>query len=675
MEPALAQTAEMEPALAAQTTVMEPALAQTAGMEPALAQTAGMEPALAQTAESQQMEPAVVQPDFAYVQISDSQQLGLAPIEIVEIIDGTQLDVANFQVIEPVPLEDNIETVAVPSRKRRNVADPESWVRNRNKQSRIDGLAYQNPGRKGKDARSMGTACNSDYCKTSHLRNCDSITDKERCEIFTKFWIELNTWNERQAFVTGLVKRTPIKQKTNAKTRRHCTYAYYLSSSESTYQVCQKMFLATFGIPQRTLANWLNSTDCDNSTGNITSDSRAALTKPATIDANFLSSFLNSLATVPSHYCRSQYADTKFLEPDTTITAIYIEYTSKAKESNRAILSYPLFLKAFRDGNFSIFIPRKDQCDVCISGKFGGISAESLAAHRQLKDEAQTCKRNDKTTAKSDATVSCWTMDLQAVLLCPKTKASCMYYKTKLQVHNFTLFNLRTHEGYCYVWDECNGDVSSNMFAWLQYTHFKRYIQEHPDVKILIIWSDGCGYQNRNSTVANAYLHLAKEHSITILQKYLVAGHTQMECDSVHSVIERKIRGPVYSPRDYTIVMQAAWNEPTPYNVTQIHYDSIKDGFQDTYVTTIRPGKKAGDPTVHQLRVLKYTAEGIEYKLSFDDEYMPLSRRHRLPSSPVLTQRYNAKLPISKRKYDDLHDLKHVIPADVHPFFDSLPHE
>jgi hypothetical protein len=122
-------------------------------------------------------------------------------------------------------------------------------------------------------------------------------------------------------------------------------------------------------------------------------------------------------------------------------------------------------------------------------------------------------------------------MDLQAVLLSPKTNANSMFYKTKLQTHNFTLYNLADHDGYCYTWDETHGDLSSDVFAWLQYNHFSAYLTDHPQVKLLIIWSDGCGYQNRNSTVANAYAHLAMMKSVTITQKYLVSGHSQMECD------------------------------------------------------------------------------------------------------------------------------------------------
>lgn len=38
-----------------------------------------------------------------------------------------------------------------------------------------------------------------------------------------------------------------------------------------------------------------------------------------------------------------------------------------------------------------------------------------------------------------------FTMDLQAVKLCPNVNASAICYKQRLQAHNFTIYNLTTH--------------------------------------------------------------------------------------------------------------------------------------------------------------------------------------------------------------------------------------
>ena len=157
-------------------------------------------------------------------------------------------------------------------------------------------------------------------------------------------------------------------------------------------------------------------------------------------------------------------------------------------------------------------------------------------AHTKRKDEASNEKAQDKESACNNTSV--WTTYLQAVLLCPNTKASSIYYKTKLQVHNLTLFNLKSKEGHCYVWNETDCDLRSDVFAYLQYSHFERIITENPTIEDIVIWSDGCGHQNRNVTVTNAFSELFRKHGVLIKQKYLVAGHTQLEYDGIHSSIE-----------------------------------------------------------------------------------------------------------------------------------------
>lgn len=79
----------------------------------------------------------------------------------------------------------------------------------------------------------------------------------------------------------------------------------------------------------------------------------------------------------------------------------------------------------------------------------------------------------------------------------------------------------------------------------------------------IIIYSDGCGFQNRNVLLSNALLHFSKSLGVEIEQKFLVKGHTQMECDSSHSLIERKIKGQyIYLPSDYVKLTKQAHMNP-----------------------------------------------------------------------------------------------------------------
>lgn len=68
-------------------------------------------------------------------------------------------------------------------------------------------------------------------------------------------------------------------------------------------------------------------------------------------------------------------------------------------------------------------------------------------AHIVRKDEARLKKEAD--IKRNDCLV--YTMDLQSLLFSPRSNVSALYYKMKLSTHNFTIYDLVTHEGFCYL--------------------------------------------------------------------------------------------------------------------------------------------------------------------------------------------------------------------------------
>ena len=62
-------------------------------------------------------------------------------------------------------------------------------------------------------------------------------------------------------------------------------------------------------------------------------------------------------------------------------------------------------------------------------------------------------------------------------------------------------------------------------------------------ISTVILYGDGCCYQNRNVTLFDALIHLAVSRKKTIFQQCLENGHTWMEVESVYSAIEGKLRG------------------------------------------------------------------------------------------------------------------------------------
>ncbi|KAK6187189.1 hypothetical protein SNE40_005268 [Patella caerulea] len=91
--------------------------------------------------------------------------------------------------------------------------------------------------------------------------------------------------------------------------------------------------------------------------------------------------------------------------------------------------------------------------------------------------------------------------------------------------------------------------------------------------------------------------------------------------------------------------------------------------------SSIRPGRKVGDPTVHTLRALKYTVDNVEFKTAFSDPWQSLPQRLPANTDVNLESLFKRKLPITKRKFEDLQALKTVIPPEIHAFYDNLPCE
>ncbi|KAL7373856.1 hypothetical protein ABVT39_016135 [Epinephelus coioides] len=193
----------------------------------------------------------------------------------------------------------------------------------------------------------------------------------------------------------------------------------------------------------------------------------------------------------------------------------------------------------------------------------GNINADTWEEHCLKKD----MKQQDKEEAGEKTLLVC--MDLQGLLLCPKLQASALYYKTKLSIHNFTIFDMVSHDVTNYLWHEGEAGLSANEFA----SCIVNYLEARPSYEEYIIWKDRCGYQNRNLLLSNALLKFATEKQKPVTQKYLERGHTQMECDSVHSVIERRLKHrDIHVPAEYAAVIQGACSNPRPYQVKYVDH-------------------------------------------------------------------------------------------------------
>ena len=173
-----------------------------------------------------------------------------------------------------------------------------------------------------------------------------------------------------------------------------------------------------------------------------------------------------------------------------------------------------------------------------------------------------------------------------------------------------------------------------------------------------------------------------------IVLKILESGHyTQMECDAMHSTIERaKKTATIYIPGQWNTVIQSA-RAAAPYVVVPLNHEDVWD-FKKLATSRLRntktdfKGDKVNWLAIKWLRYLKDDEGTWHFKYRMHEDLKQLkikgsSRRgQRLP--PPFTderpRRYDHKIPISEKKKKDLLNLCHleVVPEEYHFYHQSL---
>lgn len=585
-------------------------------------------------------------------------------------------------------------------KKRKKKGSKEEWADNKNKRLRQHGKDYVGWSKEGdgtkkrgkeRKSRELGPRCQGPGCLKSY-RTCNDISDQDRATIFKDFW-EHFTWSQKQTYVASLVQRVQKKTIKNPenKSRREATLKYTIKTPDGKeHSVCKTFFLNTFALGDWTVRQWAADSAEENKPkrGHGITPPTKAIPKRGLGESNprgkaKLIEFFDSLPKLPAHYCRRDTSKL-YIEPifGNRMSDVYAEYVKQC--ANEVVPIKPLstytFYRLAENQNLAFQIPKKDRCDTCVAHDAGLINEIDYNEHVRLKERARQEKTLDKEKAIA-GTHFVVTQDVQAVKVCPSLNASALYFKTKLACHNFSIFNMKTHEARCYWFNETQADLTAPTFA----SCLIDFLLDKWDKNLkppIIIWSDGCTSQNRNAILANALLSFSSEYGVEITQKFLEKGHTQMEVDSIHAIIENKIHNqPIHLPSDFVRLAASARSKPCPIEQKELSYSFTKNFAQQELLMydSIRPGRKTGDPVVTDIRTINYKSGEIKIQIkSFDSNFIKLPQRKRRSVVSKLSQFkqcHLAPLKITKRKWTHLQELKSVIPQDCHPFYDSLHYE
>lgn len=341
--------------------------------------------------------------------------------------------------------------------------------------------------------------------------------------------------------------------------------------------------------------------------------------------------------------------------------------------------------------NISFHKPKKDRCDQChiYDTNIGTLSEEEKQKHGEhlkRKQKARDIKDEDKADAiKSNGKIVMACFDFQKILNCPQGNVGLFYYKRKLSVLNFTVFDLARLEAYCYMWPEVNGkhgacEVCSCLLKFIE-------DKVHNGAKEFRFWSDNCAGQNRNRIVFSFFTYAARKFGVTITHRFLERGHTQNEADSVHALIERTVQNKlIFTPEQWYALVRWA-------KVVSPYYNVIEMSLTDFYnFKILLVGKNWAKNTkkekvcwtkIKEISVSHENSNIVNYRYDFEnEEVMTLiigrthsSRRTQQSNEDNLIQCYTNHLPVSVAKYNDLLSLckSRIIPQEYHNFYKNLP--
>ena len=563
-------------------------------------------------------------------------------------------------------------TTSQTSSSRKRQRHPETWKRNIHKKENLSG--------KGKKVLPCCTSGCRHRCK-------DNISDADREAIFLQYY-KLGSYERQNDYICQLTEGSS-PHRGNGK--RKVSYKYHLiDGSNNKIQVCRDFFCKTFAVSKKKVYTAMALKIHGVFRGSDMRGKHEPVNKTPADTLQFVRSHIESFPKVESHYCRKNSCK-EYLDQSLNITKMYQLYTQECGKENKTPVTESRYRNVFcTEYNLSFFKPKKDLCSTCSSfdNQNKENISEELQEHLQKKEEARAEKEKDKLMAKESSSHYVGTFDLQQVLSTPSCNVSDVYYSRKIQVYNLTFYNIKDGETFCHVWNETQAKRGSNEIA----TCMSKTITScasHKEIQHITFYSDNCPGQNHNQYVACAMLHtlsLVSSSLKTINHKFLLAGHSQMECDSVHSSIETaKKKTDVFVPSEWNNIIKLS-RRHKPYHVIPLANDEVKN--YKLFVTECcsnfkaQLAKELGSrwASVRWIQVRSTNPRSIFVNYSFDESKfheIPVqgtTRRGRPPWPANIPRAYSAKLAVDVKKKEDLMKLcrKGIIPSEHHSFYSSL---
>lgn len=606
-----------------------------------------------------------------------------------------------LEVAENLDIEEEVEGDVTNKRKvRMRIKKVEEWKASKRVKKTLSGKEHISKSGKIIKEKSIKPGCFP--CK----KKCtEKINQNSRLDIFNNYWDESKSWEmKRQCILTQVESKPARRSRPKDGSRgdqRKQSIKYYLIVNGEKINVCKVFFLNTFGISETVVRNALKKQIAG---GFAQTDMRGRHTPTNKLPEHVLNgirSHIRSFPKYPSHYSREK-TSREFLGSDLNQKKMYTLYTLKCEEEGvprRETAKFWAYKRVFQsEFNLSFKSPSTDTCDKCDHLK---LQLEEPSLEEEVKSKVKQeyddhledaskryeKKREDKETSRSGDNTKVVMLDLQKCLPTPYLSNSQSFYLLKLWTLNLTIYDSTEKHAYCMLWDESQAgrggnEISSALCKWAE------TVLANSGIENLIIWSDNCPCQNRNvMMMMNYFWLLNKCPSLkTITHKFLLRGHTHLEADHVHGLIERTLKKQptmaIVTPWDWQQLIRTSG--VTVYNMNVEDFKNYEVLYSNQGAPFINRKLNADKESFLISSVVwleaRVSAPGIiYYKTDFTQENFKtvnLKRKQRKESIDCpreLPAIRNTPKGVPKKKHDHLMILLQWVPLQFHDFYRNIP--
>ena len=592
------------------------------------------------------------------------------------------------------------------SRKRKR--SPGAWKQNKRRKLRNQGEPYVSARGKSIPGKVRGSGCpDGEKCE---FKCSENLTEEHREHLFKEFW-KLGNFDEQNMYVAGCVTVRPVKRRYTThggESRRLFSRVYEFTvplsadneDSPLKVRVCKKTFVETLAISASRVDRLLGEKVRNPVRLSDQRGRQKNARKVSEERLHFVREHIKSFPAEESHYSRTENPAAQYLSGDLTLAHMYRLYVQKCTEEEKLPVKESFYRNVFMtEFNLRFKKPRSDTCKTCeeLKVKIAATDDETeennlkrdLELHHRKAEAARKAMDADSQVASVEEDSMCLCFDLQQTLDTPKLPVGEAFYLRQLNTYNLAVVNNVTLEATMFVWNESEGKRGADEVASCLLKYLKTV---SGSVKRLVLWSDGCGGQNKNHQLQLLWMYLVQSHRfLSIEHKFPEVGHTYLPCDRCFGHIEQKKRKTDYVYTTDEWVKLISQSRPKKrFQVVRLKQDDFVniDGSLKRFVC-VRKKTNNGRPVRFQkvmafrhshdkpfeisLRYSHGTLQGesvVSYQIRRRRGQMPLCSLD-MGAAPI-GKKYTSVLPIRKAKYDDLQKMLKFIPPSVQHFYTNL---